>query len=138
MLAVSGSVEAARAGDVGKGFAVVSKDIRSLAQDSGENAGRIKDTVRAIRDQIAAVRRELEQIISAAEMENQKKLRPETDKYWPAPRKFFRRWKRRHVGRSRLRPPPRKRAPRRERRPEPDGRPDRVVRPWLNLSLVKT
>ena len=39
MLAVSGSVEAARAGDFGKGFAVVSKDIRSLARDSGENAG---------------------------------------------------------------------------------------------------
>ena len=45
MLAVNGSVEAARAGDFGKGFAVVSKDIRSLARDSGENAGRIKDTV---------------------------------------------------------------------------------------------
>ena len=72
MLAVSGSVEAARAGDLGKGFAVVSKDIRSLARDSGENAGRIKDTVRAIQDQIAAVRRDLEQIISAAEGENQK------------------------------------------------------------------
>jgi methyl-accepting chemotaxis protein len=69
---VSGSVEAARAGDFGKGFAVVSKDIRSLARDSGENAGRIKDTVRAIQDQIAAVRRDLEQIISVAEVENQK------------------------------------------------------------------
>jgi methyl-accepting chemotaxis protein len=72
MLAVNGSVEAARAGDFGKGFAVVSKDIRTLARDSGENAGRIKDTVRTIQDQIAAVRRELEQIISAAETENQK------------------------------------------------------------------
>ena len=72
MLAVNGSVEAARAGEFGKGFAVVSKDIRSLARDSGENAGRIKDTVRTIQDQIAAVRRELEQIISAAEAENQK------------------------------------------------------------------
>jgi methyl-accepting chemotaxis protein len=72
MLAVNGSVEAARAGDFGKGFAVVSKDIRSLARDSGENAGRIKDTVLAIQDQIAAVRRDLEQIISAAEGENQR------------------------------------------------------------------
>ena len=33
MLAVSGSVEAARAGDLGKGFAVVSKDIRNLARE---------------------------------------------------------------------------------------------------------
>ena len=72
MLAVNGSVEAARAGDFGKGFAVVSKDIRGLARDSGENAGRIKDTVRAIQDQIAAVRRELEQIVAAAEAENQR------------------------------------------------------------------
>jgi methyl-accepting chemotaxis protein len=72
MLAVNGSVEAARAGDFGKGFAVVSKDIRSLARDSGENASRIKDTVRAIQNQIMAVRSELEQIVSAAEAENQK------------------------------------------------------------------
>ena len=72
MLAVNGSVEAARAGDFGKGFAVVSKDIRGLARNSGENAGRIKDTVRVIQDQIAAVRRELEQIVAAAEAENQR------------------------------------------------------------------
>jgi methyl-accepting chemotaxis protein len=72
MLAVNGSVEAARAGEFGKGFAVVSKDIRSLARGSGENAERIKDTVRAIRDQIAAVRRDLEQTMTAAEAENQK------------------------------------------------------------------
>jgi methyl-accepting chemotaxis protein len=72
LLAVSGSVEAARAGAFGKGFAVVSKDIRGLARDSGENAERIKDTVRTIQDQIAAVRRELEQIASATEAENQK------------------------------------------------------------------
>jgi methyl-accepting chemotaxis protein len=72
LLAVNGSVEAARTGAFGKGFAVVSKDIRSLARDSGENAGRIKDTVRAIQDQIAAARRDLEHIASATEAENQK------------------------------------------------------------------
>ncbi|MFZ2139232.1 MAG: methyl-accepting chemotaxis protein, partial [Xanthobacteraceae bacterium] len=74
MLAVNGSVEAARAGEFGKGFAVVSKDIRSLARDSGENAGRVKDTLRAILDQIAAVRRELEHITSAADAENQRNV----------------------------------------------------------------
>ena len=74
MLAVSGSVEAARAGDLGKGFAVVSKDIRNLARDSSENAGRIKDTVRAIQDQIATVRKELEQIVAAAEAETQRNV----------------------------------------------------------------
>jgi methyl-accepting chemotaxis protein len=72
LLAVSGSIEAARAGDLGKGFAVVSKDIRNLARDSGENAGRIKDTVRAIQEKIAMVRKDLEQTIAAAEAENQR------------------------------------------------------------------
>jgi methyl-accepting chemotaxis protein len=72
MLAVNGSVEAARAGEFGKGFAVVSKDIRSLARDSGENAASIKDTVVAIQGQIAAVRRELEGVIASAAAENQK------------------------------------------------------------------
>uniref|UniRef100_Q07KG7 Methyl-accepting chemotaxis sensory transducer n=1 Tax=Rhodopseudomonas palustris (strain BisA53) TaxID=316055 RepID=Q07KG7_RHOP5 len=72
MLAVSGSVEAARAGDLGKGFAVVSKDIRNLARESGDNVERIQDTVRAIQDQIGVVRGELSQILAAAEAENQK------------------------------------------------------------------
>ena len=72
MLAVSGSVEAARAGDLGKGFAVVSKDIRNLARDSGENASRIKETIRAIQDQIALVRKDLEQIVVVAETEGQR------------------------------------------------------------------
>ncbi|GAC1616964.1 MAG: methyl-accepting chemotaxis protein [Bradyrhizobium sp.] len=72
MLAVNGSVEAARAGEFGKGFAVVSKDIRSLARDSGENAAGIKDTVVAIQGQITAVRRELEGVIASAAAENQK------------------------------------------------------------------
>jgi methyl-accepting chemotaxis protein len=72
MLAVNGSVEAARAGEFGKGFAVVSKDIRNLARDSGENAAGIKDTVVAIQNHIASVRRELEIAIAGAEAENQK------------------------------------------------------------------
>ncbi|SEH25608.1 methyl-accepting chemotaxis protein [Magnetospirillum fulvum] len=72
MLAVNGSVEAARAGEFGKGFAVVSTDIRNLARDSAENADRIKDTVKAIQDQIGAVRRDLEDIAAAATLEVEK------------------------------------------------------------------
>jgi methyl-accepting chemotaxis protein len=65
-------VEAARAGDFGRGFAVVSTDIRNLARESGENAGRIKDRVRTIHDQIAMVRRDLEQLLVGADAELQK------------------------------------------------------------------
>ena len=72
MLAVNGSVEAARAGEFGKGFAVVSTDIRNLARDSAENADRIKDTVKAIQDQIVGVRSDLTEIADAAAAEVEK------------------------------------------------------------------
>ncbi|THD62570.1 methyl-accepting chemotaxis protein [Phenylobacterium sp.] len=71
MLAVSGSVEAARAGDSGRGFAVVSSDIRALARESSESVGRIKSTVTGILDQIATLRRDIEQAIGQAEVETQ-------------------------------------------------------------------
>jgi methyl-accepting chemotaxis protein len=69
MLAVSGAVEAARAGDAGRGFAVVSNDIRGLARESSESADRVKETVEGVLDQIASVRRDLEQIVVAGEAE---------------------------------------------------------------------
>jgi methyl-accepting chemotaxis protein len=71
MLAVSGSVEAARAGAAGRGFAIVSGDIRSLAREASENVERAKDTVRGVLDQIAALRRDTELIIAASETELQ-------------------------------------------------------------------
>jgi methyl-accepting chemotaxis protein len=61
MLAVNGSVESARAGEFGKGFAVVSTDIRNLARDSADNADRIKDLVKSVQDRIVEVRGDLEE-----------------------------------------------------------------------------
>jgi methyl-accepting chemotaxis protein len=71
MLAVSGSVEAARAGDAGRGFALVSSDIRGLARETSSNVDRVKDMVRGILDQIALLQRDLEQVITAGEAEMQ-------------------------------------------------------------------
>jgi len=72
MLAVNGSIEAARAGDFGKGFVVVATDIRNLAHDSAENADRIKDMVKAIQDQIGLVGRDLNGIVTSALAEVEK------------------------------------------------------------------
>jgi methyl-accepting chemotaxis protein len=71
MLAVSGSVEAARAGEAGRGFAVVSNDIRGLAREASESAERIKETVSGILEQIASLRRDLEQVVDSVEIEVQ-------------------------------------------------------------------
>ncbi|GLH76682.1 chemotaxis protein [Bradyrhizobium sp. SSBR45G] len=71
MLAVSGAVEAARAGDAGRGFALVSSDIRALAREASESVERIKDTIRGILDHISILRRDIEQIISAGNLEIQ-------------------------------------------------------------------
>jgi methyl-accepting chemotaxis protein len=71
MLAVSGSVEAARAGAAGRGFALVSADIRGLARESAASVDRVKDTVRGILDQIASLRRDCELMILNTESEIQ-------------------------------------------------------------------
>jgi methyl-accepting chemotaxis protein len=71
MLAVSGSVEAARAGTSGRGFAVVSNDIRSLSREASDNVERAKATVRGILEQIAILKGDLEQIIVATDIEVQ-------------------------------------------------------------------
>lgn len=69
MLATSGAVEAARAGDVGRGFAVVSTDIRALARDSADNADTVKELVGTIGAQLNKVRREVDQTLAVCELE---------------------------------------------------------------------
>lgn len=69
MLAVNGAVEATRAGEAGRGFATVAGDIRKLARDAAANAERANDIVRAMQDQVATVRRDLDQVVAAAEVE---------------------------------------------------------------------
>ncbi|KQW66953.1 hypothetical protein ASE17_20000 [Phenylobacterium sp. Root77] len=72
MLAVSGSVEAARAGDEGAGFALVSSDIRALARTAGESAEDAKDLVRNTQALIGQVLRDLDQIAATAALEGAK------------------------------------------------------------------
>jgi len=61
MLAVNGFVEAATAGEHGRGFSVVAGDIRNLATESAENADKIKDLVRDVQLQMTKVAVEINQ-----------------------------------------------------------------------------
>ena len=65
MLAISGSIEAARAGDFGKGFAVVSSDIRNLAKDSESNTDKINDIVESMNSEIDTVKNDWNDLLSS-------------------------------------------------------------------------
>ncbi|MDA3908639.1 MAG: methyl-accepting chemotaxis protein [Sulfurimonas sp.] len=65
MLAISGSIEAARAGDFGKGFAVVSSDIRNLAKESESNTDKINDIVESMNSEIDTVRTDWNNLLAS-------------------------------------------------------------------------
>ena len=65
MLAISGSIEAARAGDFGKGFAVVSADIRNLAKDSESNTDKINDIVESMNSEIDTVKTDWSNLLNS-------------------------------------------------------------------------
>ncbi|MGD0599224.1 MAG: methyl-accepting chemotaxis protein [Terriglobales bacterium] len=69
MLAVNGNVEAARAGEYGRGFSVVAGDIRSLANESSDNADKIKELVKGIQGQIVKVAGDIQQAGTIAKSE---------------------------------------------------------------------
>jgi len=71
MLAVNGFVEAATAGEHGRGFSVVAGDIRNLATESAENADKIKDLVRDIQIQMSKVAAEIAQSEIASRKANE-------------------------------------------------------------------
>jgi methyl-accepting chemotaxis protein len=71
MLAVNGFIEAATAGEHGRGFSVVAGDIRNLATESAENADKIKDLVRDIQMQMGKVVTEMAQSEAASRKSNE-------------------------------------------------------------------
>jgi methyl-accepting chemotaxis protein len=71
MLAVSGSIEAARVGESGGGFAVVSGDIRNLSRESAASVEQAKDAVHSILDKVTTLRSDLEQMVASGETDVQ-------------------------------------------------------------------
>ena len=62
MLAVNGSIEAARSGEFGRGFSVVASDIRSLASESAANADKMKDILDEMYEQTDNFQNEIHEI----------------------------------------------------------------------------
>jgi len=56
LLALNAAIEAARAGEAGRGFAVVADEVRQLSMRSGALNEQIRDTVNSAKQSIAAVR----------------------------------------------------------------------------------
>lgn len=62
LLALNAAIEAARAGEHGRGFAVVADEVRSLAQTAGQSAKQIKDVVSEISDNTLTCHSDMQKI----------------------------------------------------------------------------
>ena len=61
LLALNAAIEAARAGEHGRGFAVVADEVRKLAERTTEATGEVADSIRLIQEETSRAVREMEQ-----------------------------------------------------------------------------
>ncbi|MCL2226457.1 MAG: methyl-accepting chemotaxis protein [Oscillospiraceae bacterium] len=71
ILALNASVEAARAGQHGKGFSVVAEEVRNLASKSAESASQIEAKLTAIQDSSALISSDIKETTNYVDMQAQ-------------------------------------------------------------------
>ncbi|MGY3804073.1 methyl-accepting chemotaxis protein [Pigmentibacter ruber] len=74
LLAMNASIEAARAGDHGKGFSVVSEEVESLARTSGKSAKQIKDLLNESSIKVTLMIRAMNERIKEGEIVSKRAL----------------------------------------------------------------
>jgi len=72
MLAVNGNIEAARSGEYGRGFSVVAADIRALANESADNADKMKNILDEMYERILNFQNELSEITALIRVQIEK------------------------------------------------------------------
>jgi methyl-accepting chemotaxis protein len=72
LLAMNASIEAARAGDHGKGFSVVSEEVETLARTSGKSAKQIKDLLNESSIKVNQIIRTMNERIKEGEVVSKK------------------------------------------------------------------
>lgn len=69
MLGLNASIEAAKAGEHGKGFSVVASEIRKMAEESSKSVTGIKGTLGNIKDKMEDMNVSIEQIVNIGEQQ---------------------------------------------------------------------
>lgn len=69
LLALNAAIEAARAGEHGKGFAVVADEVRTLAETSEHSAREIQDLIARIQGDVRVIAAGIKESAEAAQLE---------------------------------------------------------------------